>query len=641
MKLKRFLFITLIFSSMSFLSFKLENYFEEIGIKIIDDIPVFFENGIPYFTRFQHTDHIIIDLSGTWKFKPDPNEQGEKEKWFSPAFDDSGWLEQKVPGCWNLLSPQLLSYQGAGWYRHWFFVPENLSKSFNRLVLDGVAYRAKVYLNGKLIGTHSGGFSRWSLDITDYLNYGAKNLLTICVDNRREFTSLPPLTKRGGPLGWWFYGGINRLVQIESSPKTTICKLAVETDHLGNIRAKGIIFSRNRSDDQVKVIIQLKDLKGRLIKKLFSKQISIAKNGFGTFELANKINGVAPWSPSTPENRYLFEITLQGKSGAEKQALELGFRKFEFKNGKAFLNHKEIFLRGINRHEDAPETGFYQTDERLHQDMALLKELKINFMRPAHYPNDPRWLDACDRAGILIAEEIPLYQVGISPSSYFASLSKKLFIDSARQLIETIERDRNHPCLVIWSVGNENLTAFYAIKHLLKKLYATAKFVDPTRPTTFALLRFPPFLEKSAGIADVIFTNEYFGWYNGKVEDLDRYLDLLHKKFPEKPIMVSEFGAGAVIGKSPEKLYSLGSVKRDFTEEYQAYFHQKQFEIILSKPYVVGTMPWIFADFRDDKRPHNPIVNFNLKGLVNYQRQKKKAFEVVSRIYHQIEKSGN
>ena len=641
MKLKIFLSVALIFSSISFLSFKLESYFEEIGIRIINGIPVLIENGIPYFTRFQHTDHTIIDLSGTWKFKPDPNEQGEKEKWFNLAFDDSGWLEQKVPGCWNLLSPKLLSYQGVGWYRRWFFVPEKFSARFNRLVLDGVAYRAKVYLNGKLVGSHSGGFSRWSLDITDHLNYGAKNLLAICVDNRREFTSLPPLIKKHGPLGWWTYGGINRLVQIESSPKTTICKLAVETDHLGSIQVKGVVFSRNRTDEQAKILIQLKDLKGRLIKKLFSKQISIRENGFGTFELADKINGVAPWSPSTPQNRYLFEIIVQSPSGREKQALEIGFRKFEFKNQRAYLNGKEIFLRGINRHEDAPESGAYQSDERIAQDMALLKELHINFMRPAHYPNDPRWLDACDRAGILITEEIPLYQVGGSPSSYFASMSKKLFIDSARQLIETIERDRNHPCLVIWSVGNENQTIFYAIKHLLKKLYSTAKFIDPSRPITFALLSTPPFLEKSAGIADVIFINEYFGWYIGKVEDVSGYLDSLHKKFPQKPIVVSEFGAGAVIGKSPEKLYSVGIVKRDFTEEYQAYFHQKQFEIILSKPYVVGTMPWIFADFRDDKRPHNPIVNFNLKGLVNYQRQKKKAFEVVSRIYQQIEKSSN
>jgi len=283
------------------------------------------------------------------------------------------------------------------------------------------------------------------------------------------------------------------------------------------------------------------------------------------------------------------------------------------------------------------------TTERIQKDMALFYKLHLNFTRPAHFPNDPAWLDACDREGILVTHEIPVYQVGeaFNHHSLKAARSGRLYNDAAKQLIEMIERDRNHPSIIMWSVGNENWPFAPSVRELLKKLYHTAKQFDSSRPVTFALITAPyrltPTLDMLMDIPDVLFINEYYGWYFGKPHRIGPYLEAVHNKYPEKPILVSEFGAGAVIGRKPGNPVPVGfGVKKDFTEEYQAFFYRQQLKEILEKPYVIGTMPWVFADFREDKRPKNPYPKVNLKGLVNQQREKKKAFFVLSETYREI-----
>ncbi len=293
----------------------------------------------------------------------------------------------------------------------------------------------------------------------------------------------------------------------------------------------------------------------------------------------------------------------------------------------------------MNRHEDFPGTGAVQAKKWIEKDTQLLKELHVNFMRPAHYPHDPRWLDACDKSGVMIAHEIPLYQAPQSLKSYQAVRGDELYKNAARQLIETIERDRNHPSVVMWSVGNENQTYMPSMKNLHKRLMDTAKRFDPERPVTFAVFTVPPLsphIELSAEIADVLFINEYYGWYYEEAQGIGPYLEEVHQKWPEKPVIISEFGGGAIPGRAPGREQKIGSKMQGFTEEYQLELYRTQFEHILKKDFVTGTMPWILADFRDDKRKENPVKDFNLKGLVTYEREKKKAFRFVADTYKQI-----
>jgi beta-glucuronidase len=213
----------------------------------------------------------------------------------------------------------------------------------------------------------------------------------------------------------------------------------------------------------------------------------------------------------------------------------------------------------------------------------------------------------------------------------------ELIENAELELIEMIERDRVHPSVVMWSVGNENFTFLPSARGMYEKLIATARRFDPDRPVTFALLVGPgvsPLLEQTGDLGDVISLNEYYGWYFGKAEGVAGMLDRFHKKYPDKLIIVSEFGAGTVAGRHadpPEK----------FSEEYQQYFFETQFPLILSRPWVVGTMPWALADFRCPWfGAEHPVPEMNLKGLVDYNRRKKAAFDALANIYAEIEKTG-
>ena len=616
----------------------------DLVIKEADGVPVLWEAGMPYFTLMTNTDHHVLDISGTWKFMPDPEDEGEELGWNKASLDHSRWHDHPVPGSWNVQKEEWLYYEGTGWYRTSFVAPQRMEGRFNRLVFDGVAYRADVYLNGELVGYHSGGFSRWSLDVSEWLRYGDENTLVLRVNNTRAYTELPARKSPGSDLGWWYYGGINRKPVLESSPHLTTAKLAVDTDHEGLLRVDAVFYNNSGEDVSGKAEFSLHTLDGDKVADLYAADVAAGPGAMDTVRFLKTLEGMKPWSPETPGNRYLLEISLAGKEGGETQSVEIGFRKFEFRGTKAYLNGKPIFLRGINRHEDFPETGPVQTDYWIEKDMELLHEMHVNFMRPAHYPHDPRWLDACDREGILITHEIPQYQLGAPGMTALAVMGNKLYRNAARQMVETIERDRNHPSVVMWSVGNESMTFLTWVRRFHARLIKVTKKFDPERPVTFALSSertLGPSIEITGGLADVLFFNEYYGWYGGESEGVEWFVDKVHEKWPDKPLVVSEFGAGASPLVDGEEVYSVGSVSHPFTEEYQARHHRIQMEIFLKKDYITGTMPWVFADFRDDKRGRNPVVDFNLKGLVTYDRVKKPAFDVIAEFYEEIEKEGH
>ncbi|MBN1635583.1 MAG: hypothetical protein JW920_03680 [Deltaproteobacteria bacterium] len=612
-----------------------------LDIRYADDVPVLWQNNMPCFTRFQGTDHTLISLDGIWKFQLDPGDQGIREQWFQQDLDERDWVDHPVPGCWNTQRPEWLDYVGAGWYRRKFVVPASLAGSFNRLVLDGVSFQGDVYLNGTPLGSHSGGFTQWCLDAGGSLKYGVENTLAIRVDNRRDYETLPPLITKERPFGWWPYGGLNRSLYLESSPRITLCKLALETDHKGRIAGDAVVYNNRQKPDTAGVEVKLFDRAGNQISRLFSSPISIDSSQMQAFRFEDSVPGVQPWSPTHPGNRYSLEVSITTAEGSETQSLEIGFRKFEFKGPELYFNGKPFFMRGVNRHEDDPATGLFQSDGRIREDMDLLHDLHVNFVRTSHNPNDVRWLDACDREGMLLVEEIPLYQVGWGMKSVRAAEKNRLFFEAARELIEMIERDRNHPSIAMWSIGDECFSFFPSIKRLYKRLYSVSKTFDPRTPVTFAIFSIPfgvsPALEISAGIADAIFVNEYFGWYFAEPEQVGALLDSMHKKWPDKPLVVSEFGAGSLKGSKGGKLYPVGyGTQRDFAEAYQAHFYQVQLDQILKRSFVVGTIPWVFADFRDDKRFNNPEPDMNLKGLLTYERQEKQAYDVISDAYSKI-----
>jgi beta-glucuronidase len=632
-------------------------------VREVEGEPYLWEYGMPYFSRFQETDHLMLDLSGTWRFKPDPEDKGRQERWWGSGYDDSSWFAHPVPGVWNVQKPEWLDYTGPGWYRRVFFVPELFQGRFNRLVIEGICFHAEVWINGKFLGQHNGGYTEFSLDISRQLNYGGKNVLSIRVDNVLGMKDVPPRTWIGGRLGWLEYAGIHRGIRIESSPEATVFKLAVQAlpdkDGLGDFFAKVFVFNHSPSIQDVRIALIIQDETGRRPLKLFPPQRKKLPGGaVGLFSFSGRVFGIKPWSPAHPGNLYNLVVGLSSDSGAEEQSFQIGFRRVEVKGTWLLLNDLAYYIRGINRHEDDPATGLYEQDDLIKQDMEMLKELGVNHVRPAHHPSDPRFLDACDRVGITLTEEIPLYQASLGLYKWFDAKFLKhrddlpwadwgdrgmlsqindpdLIENATQQLIEMIEHDRNHPSIIMWSLGNENMSFLPRSRIIFEHLYQTARRFDPDRPVTFAIITFPllsPALERTADIGDLIMVNEYIGWYIGEVDDLRAYLEKLHARYPDKAILISEFGAGAEPGRHDEKV-----LPEKFSEEFQAHLLKATWEVILEKPYVIGGMPWCFADFRCAQWDEShPVPLMNLKGVVDYNRKKKLAFDTLKEIYQDI-----
>lgn len=615
-------------------------------------------NDMPYFGRFE-SDHPKISLDGEWEFAADPK-AGE-------AAPSSGWETVRVPHVWNYIRPDMLHYIGVGWYRKKFTVDENFKGDIVRLAFGGVNMRCRVWLNGKPLGGHEGGYTSFSLNATEALAPG-ENVLLVRVDNSMTWTSLPPLNYEGSRMGWWEYGGINRSVYLEAHPSPALFKIAVKTLPAENEKWVVTVDALEwypglwRYNDKIEFEAEIFDISdGSRLTKLTSSSIDFDNNNnVWAAKLKGEIDSPKLWSPSDPSKKYVVKVNLKqlGKV-VDSARVEFGFRHFEANAKGLFLNGKPYYIRGLNRHEDDPVTGSVETPEVLDRDMKLLKELHVNHIRTGHYPNDAMVYDYADKYGIGITEEIPLYQAGMGWGIWFrdrvqrkykigpmhflkvnpTQFTDKTLVDNAvLTLIEMIERDRNHPSILAWSIGNENWTFSSGACSTYETLYNVSKTFDIDRPVTFALLQsMGPLKEKCANIADFISANEYFGWYTGKTEDVEAYLQKMHKAFPNKPIVVSEFGAGCVLDKSkqwPGRRYGEGT----YTPEEQNAVISKQWEIIRRQPFIWGGMPWVFADFRNGwyKEIH-PIPYFNLKGILTHDRQPKPAFFVLKDIYTDLE----
>ncbi len=637
---------------------------EKFKVREYEGMPCMWQNGLPYFTRFQDTERVVQDLSGKWLFKIDPDYQGEAKGYQKPGYDHGNWELAPVPGVWNVKDGPHPDYKGAAWYVLRFHASD-VENSFARLYFDGVCFHAKVWLNGEHLGAHSGGYTAWSLDASPAIRPGRENLIAVRVDNRRTYTDVPPRLWVNEKLGWWPYGGIARTARIVWTPDVSINKLVIkarpEGDGKGRLFVSGLVY--NRGEEPAAARLGAKLLKsGRPPALLESVKIEVPANDCMRFDLPARVfDGIQPWSPENPA-LYELKVSLNAEGENTDVARErIGFREFEIRGTKLYLNGQLFWMRGMNRHEDDPHTGLFQSDERMQEDMDLLRELHVNHMRPGHYPNDPRWLDLCDKEGITVIHEIPLYQAGSGVMKWVeAKVQKKrksvpwtigggyptfeqmndpeLIANAEQQLIEMIERDRNHPSVIMWSMGNENSTFLKRAQEMYERLISVSREFDPERPVTFALLSSPfyvtPLLERTAHLADVLMMNEYYGWYFGKAKKVGAFLDRVHEKYPDKPVIVSEFGAGTVPGRRadpPEK----------FSEDYQVYLYETQYKEVLARPYVAGTMPWILADFRCPWfLAEHPVYMMNLKGLVSYGREKKAAFHAVSRIYAGLERSG-
>ncbi|MCL2722201.1 MAG: hypothetical protein FWD47_12805, partial [Treponema sp.] len=531
------------------------------------------------------------------------NEQGRE---FPLDFDWESWEHHMVPSCWNLQKDELHYYEGFGVYTRTFrYFPQSKGE---RLILrfEGSAYRTTVFLNGKLIGLHDGASTPFNADITDFVKQD--NRIVVSVDARRSPFRLPM-----DNTDWFNYGGIYRDVfLVRISPvyiKDWFVRLANDGEY-STILTDVYVADAQGNKTDVNVIMEIPELKVR-------EEIKVV-NGKGEA----KIN-VKPqlWSPENPK-LYDVKFTLDSDSKAANTDTvndKIGFRIIEAKGQEIFLNGKKIFLKGVCVHEDHFALGKTTNEEIIRSIIRDLKEMNGLCLRLAHYPHDSRFARIADEEGVLLWEEIPVYWAVAfdNPATY---------ADAENQLTELILRDRNRASVIIWSIGNENADTDSRLD-FMSRLAIKAKEIDESRLVSAAcLIKHEKLMieDRLEEFLDVIGINEYYGWYD---PDFDKLPQLLANSNPKKPVLICEFGGDARLG-------NRGTIDELWTEDNQRFIYERQVETFKKCPYIAGTTPWIFYDFRCPRRLNPYQEGFNRKGLIDADRKTKKlAFYVMQEFY--------
>ncbi|NHN35785.1 beta-glucuronidase [Pseudomaricurvus alcaniphilus] len=632
------------------------------------------------------TSRTTQSLNGKWNVVVDEHEWGDKAifagTYYDPTPLDGTGMQLKefafnegrqlnVPGDWNTQDDTLFRYRGVVWYQRTFDVKKDDHKRYF-LHFDGVNYFANVYLNGKPLGSHKGGYTAFNIEATEALQDGS-NYLVVRVDGKLDESTVPTVKTSD----FFKYSGITRDVNLVTVPKTFVRQYHLYLADLASGRVKGWVQLDGPDAGNSKVELKIKEAG-------VDTSIQTAADGRGEFEFKADLS---LWSPETPK---LYDVTLTSKGHSVSD--RIGFRTVATRGKQILLNGKPVYFRGISLHDESfLKSGVAYDRADAQAQLGLIKELNGNYVRLAHYPHNEHTVRMADELGLMVWSEIPIVSVIDWHNPETLAVAKT-------QVVDNVSRDLNRASVVMWSVANETQPQSAARLAFLTTLAETARSLDDSRrPIAAALigdaakefaevtkrlvaemLRDPEITDPSTrarlqamadelfageldkvlnseievmlddqlgSVVDIVGYNEYFGWYYSAF--LERSLpvdqatirrtmfgimkDIRFRNVFGKPMIISEFGAGAKKGyvspQGPGKLW---------TEEYQAKVYTYQLDMLDRNDFVQGMSPWILKDFRSAARELNYIQGiYNRKGLVSEEGEKKKAFSVLQSFYQQ------
>jgi beta-glucuronidase len=566
------------------------------------------------------------NLDGRWQYLVDPYETGyydyrrkpmetrgffedrkqkDKGELIEYSFDQAPTL--KVPGDWNSQSDKLQYYEGSLWMRRSFTAAPAAGKRYV-LYFGAVNYEAHVYLNGRKLGSHQGGFTPFQFDVSELLRAG-ENSLVVKADNTRHADAIPTVN-----TDWWNYGGITRDVLLVELPATYIADYKVQLAKGDTSRIEGFVQLAGAALEQT---VRLRIPEAGI-------DTEVRTDAQGRAALTLRAPKLKLWEPSAPT---LYGVSLS--AAQDKVDDRIGFRTIETRGKDIQLNGKPIFLRGISLHEENPLIpGRLRGAGDMRMMLQWARELNANYVRLAHYPHSETMLRLADEMGLLVWAEVPVYWTinWTNPATYALA---------AEQLSSMIGRDQNRAAAIVWSIGNETPVSPER-NAFMGKLAHAVRAQDNTRLVAAALevhrrgkdiVMEDPLAEQ----IDLVSFNEYVGWYWSDP------VDMLNYRFnitADKPVVVTEFGADALGGfhADPHTRWS---------EEYQDLIYKNQIRMLSAIPGLRGMTPWILTDFRSPKRVH-PVFQdgWNRKGLISETGQKKQAFHTLKAYYDTMEKSG-
>ncbi|CAH1405474.1 unnamed protein product [Nezara viridula] len=584
----------------------------------------------------------VKSLDGIWQFRASNDTvDGIKETWYAERLSQSGpTIPMPVPSSYNDITEEkaLREHVGVVWYERTFFVPQSWKDEQLRVWIrfGSVNYLAHVWINGKPVAYHELGHLPFQQEVTEVLTYGSENRITVAVDNTLSPITVPqgsldkiqtingPKTVQRYTFDFFNYAGIHRSVHLFTTPNVYIDDVTINTDVVGS---KGIVYfniTYNGTFDKNSV--------GCWVGLFDADGVPVASTPLNDKIEANSFTGYSEipnaklWWPymMNPEPGYLYTLEVRllnlAKGNNNVQDIyrqRIGIRTIQWTNSSLLLNDKPVYFRGFGRHEDSDIRGRGLDLALVTKDYNLLKWIGGNSYRTSHYPYAEEIMDFADEHGIMIIDECP----GVNIDLFSPDLLQK----HKDSLTELIQRDKNRPSVIIWSVANEPRTQHPASADYFRSVVNHVKTIDDRRPVTLAMIQGPD-NDYAGQFMDILSFNRYNAWYQdpGKTEVIQLKLkaeaERWHSKH-NKPVLVTEYGADTMPGLHlmPEYIWS---------EEYQVELlseHFKAFDTLRNKnnSFFIGEMIWNFADFKTDQATTR--VGGNLKGVFTRNRQPKAA----------------
>lgn len=537
----------------------------------------------------------IKNINDNWLFS--------KEAKSIPHVMPHDWEKVNLPHTWNGTDGQDGGndyYRGTCYYVKQLSLADFGDEDEYYLQFDAVNSSAKVYFNGELIAQHDGGYSAFRAKLG---NIQESNLLVVAADNSPNDYVYPQTAD------FTFYGGIYRSVKLIG-----VSKSHFDLDYFGapGISVTPKVTGTGADVDAVAYVATDENASVRF-EILDKDEVIASAEVSGDYHANMHIDAVHLWNGVKDPYLYtLRAILLVNGEEVDCVSCRFGCRSFKIDPNKGFiLNGREYPLRGVSRHQDRPQIGNALLPQHHKEDIDLICEMGANTIRLAHYQHAQEFYDLCDERGLVVWAEIP-YISNHLPNARANTLS---------QMKELIYQNYNHPSIVVWGLSNEITMGGKSTPDMIsnhKELNELAHSIDSTRLTTMATVTMCQLDDEINAISDVLSYNHYFGWYGGNVHMYGPWFDNFHKKFPNKAIGISEYGCEALNWHTSEP------EQGDYTEEYQAYYHEELIKQISKRPYLWATHVWNMFDFAADARAEGGENGMNHKGLVTFDRKYKK-----------------
>ncbi|MBQ3128935.1 MAG: glycoside hydrolase family 2 protein [Clostridia bacterium] len=518
-----------------------------------------------------------------------------------PASYPAEWTQLNLPYTWNGKDGQDGGndyHRGTCYFAKTLKADELPEGEVKHLQFDGVNSSCEVFWNGKSLTKHDGGYSTFRVKIDDVKD---ENLLAVAVDNSSNDRVYPQ------NADFTFYGGIYRDVSVIGVPEKHF-----DLEYYG---APGIMVTPEikGKDAEIEIKTFINDDDDCKVKYEIIADGEVIASKVDDDDADFVIENVHLWDGLDDPYLYTAKATLIYKGEeVDEISTRFGCRSFKIDPEKGFiLNGREYPLRGVSRHQDRPDIGNALLPEHHKEDLDLILEMGANTIRLAHYQHSQVFYDLCDEAGLVLWAEIP-YISRHMPNGYDNTIS---------QMKELVSQNYNHPSIVVWGLSNEITIAGADDPHLIKnhkELNEICHKMDKTRLTTIASVTMCSIDSEYVHISDVLSYNHYYGWYGGTTDMNGPWFDNFHAKYPKKPIGISEYGCEAL------DWHTSDPVQGDYTEEYQAYYHEELIKQIADRPYLWATHVWNMFDFAADARAEGGENGMNHKGLVTFDRKYKK-----------------